>query len=138
MNERFLEEGAIRSHMTAESCQIIAPCRNQTCGERYRWSKEPDSRREKQQQSQRSLLKILVSVSRCCVSLAGLCAALSRRLTLQSMAVFSTELGLLCRNRIGLPVGFRGAHAARCKLSVLSKIIGYPKLIIVAKRYTKQ
>lgn len=30
-------------------------------------------------------------------------------------------------------VGFRGAHAAHCNFSVLSKIIGYPNLIIAAE-----
>lgn len=110
-------------------------------GERYRWSTEPDTRGEKQQQSQRSLMKILstpgesdADPSRRCDSRACLCAALSHR----ACWVFFRGARAGCRNLIGQPVGFRGAHAARCKLCVLSKIIGYPKLIIAAKSYTKQ
>lgn len=109
-------------------------------GERYRWSTEPDPRREKQQHS-RSLMKILTTpgesdadLSRRCDSRACLRAALSHRL----IVFFFHGSRAGCRNLIGQPVGFRGAHAARCKLSVLSKIIGYPKLIIAAKSYTKQ
>lgn len=129
------QESHDRALPAARSCQII--CSLQELD--VRWTLQVEQG-EKNSSSLNGLYRrswqLLVSVSRRCVSLA-------RRLTVQYVAVFvlfffPTELGLLCRNRTGLPVGFRGAHAARCKLSVLSKIIGYPKLIIAAKRCTEQ